>query len=86
MEVLVFEAIDELLEKYEDICACDICRTDIVAYALNSLPPKYIATETGEVYSKLSTLQSQTNSDVLSAIIKAIMRVSKNPRCSNKNS
>ena len=33
-------------------CTCEACRNDIIAYALNQLPPKYVATRKGEVYSR----------------------------------
>ncbi|MDW7673467.1 MAG: late competence development ComFB family protein [Bacillota bacterium] len=79
MEVMVLQAIDELLKKRSDICRCEKCRLDIAAKALNSLPPKYIVSYHGEVYTKTSVLQNQSNADVLRAVTQAIMHVSRNP-------
>ncbi|MBS4025514.1 MAG: late competence development ComFB family protein [Clostridia bacterium] len=79
MEVLVWQTLDELLKKRADICNCHKCRLDIAAKALNSLPPKYIVSYHGEVYTKVAVLQNQSNADVISAVTQAIMHVSKNP-------
>lgn len=62
----------------EDICDCDRCTLDIMAIALNSLKPKYVVTEKGQLYSKLDLLSYQTNADTLAAVTKAIEIVRKN--------
>lgn len=82
MEEVVFNYIDKLIHN-SSYCACSLCRMDIAAYALNHLPPKYVVTETGEVYSKLSQLQQQFEVDVTIAIMKAIQVVGTNPRHPN---
>jgi len=53
---------------------------DIRAIALNSLPPKYVVTRKGELYTKLSSLQQQFDVDIISAITKAAVIVGRNPR------
>jgi competence protein ComFB len=63
-----------------DACLCDRCRDDIMALALNHLPSKYIVSEEGEVFAKVSSFHQQAEIDVISATAKAIMTVSKNPR------
>jgi len=79
MEEAVFNMLDEVLQKM-DICTCEKCINDIVAIALNNLPPKYIATETGELYSKVNTLIRQFRVDIIAAITKAAGIVKRNPR------
>lgn len=61
-------------------CTCERCRSDIVAYALNQLPPKYVATAKGEVYSKVYTLSIQHDADVMAAITQGAKLVEKYPR------
>ena len=78
MEILVLEKIDELGDKL-DCCKCEKCRLDIATYALNRLPPKYVATYLGEVYSKLDTLSVQYDADLLNAIYQAAQIVNENP-------
>jgi competence protein ComFB len=79
MEDLVVKKTDEIL-KLMNICKCDKCRLDIVALALNSLPSKYVVTEKGELYTKVRELEQQFDVDVDTAIIKAAVFVSKNPK------
>jgi len=79
MEDVVFHHLDSIIAM-ADCCKCSVCRADIMAYALNHLPSKYVVTPNGEVYSKLAELQQQFQADVVMAIIKAIEVVKKNPR------
>lgn len=78
MEEVVFSSMDEVL-KGMDMCKCDRCKLDIAAKALNDLPPKYVVTEKGEIYSKVDTLKAQFGVDVTSAIMRAAMIVKRNP-------
>jgi len=61
-------------------CACERCQFDISAMALNNLPPKYVVTRKGQLYTKLNAFQQQFNVDVISAVSRAASIVSKNPR------
>ncbi|ACL75044.1 late competence development ComFB family protein [Ruminiclostridium cellulolyticum] len=79
MEEVVFNLIDSVLNDI-DMCKCELCIKDIAALALNSLPPKYIVSEKGELYSKVNSLRSQFEVDVISAITKAAVLVKKTPR------
>ncbi|MDF1495717.1 late competence development ComFB family protein [Caproiciproducens sp. CPB-2] len=78
MESLLLTKMDEVIDKL-DCCKCEKCRMDIASYALNRLPPKYVATYEGEVYSKLDTLSTQYETDLLNALFQAAKVVSENP-------
>lgn len=80
MEDFVWNFMDEVLAKYPEACSCTICRYDIAAIALNSLPPRYVVREKGEIFSKISTLEVQYRADVYGALTRAIMTVQANPR------
>jgi competence protein ComFB len=80
MEELVFEKLDELMEKIGS-CQCDNCRMDSAAYALNHLPPKYVVTDRGELLSKTIYMdKGQYEMDVTMAIINGIDKVMEHPR------
>ena len=79
MEEIVFNQIKEVLEDI-NCCKCEKCILDIAAIALNDLPPKYVVSQKGELYSKLNTLKQQFEVDVISAITKAAVLVKRNPR------
>ncbi|QAT41810.1 late competence development ComFB family protein [Aminipila luticellarii] len=79
MESIVLQKLDETIDKL-GCCTCDECRLDIASYALNLLPPKYVVTYEGEMYSKLDTLSLQYEADLLSALSQAAQVVSQNCR------
>lgn len=79
MEAIVVKKLDEVWGTLE-CCKCDFCHDDIIAYALNQLPPKYVVTNEGELYARMSELSSEQEFDILLAVARAIQIVSKNPR------
>ena len=79
MEEVVFNQMDKVLNKM-DVCKCEKCRMDIAALVLNNLPTKYVVTDKGELYSKVSTLMNQFEVDAISNITSAALKVNSNPR------
>ena len=80
MEDVVIHLLYNLVKDREYVCKCEKCLSDIAAIALNRLPPHYVVSEKGEVYSKVLNMSIQFEADVTTAILEAIERVSKNPR------
>lgn len=80
MEDMVKEHLEELLSKREDVCKCQKCKFDMMVWALNRLPPKYVITEKGRIYTKLAEQATQFKADVVRELAKAILKVSKNTR------
>ena len=73
--------LEEILQKYDNICKCEKCKLDIKALALNALSTKYIVSEQGEMYTKaLNEVNKQEQINVVMAITKAIDIVSANPK------
>ena len=79
MEVCVNGQINAVLSKM-NCCTCENCMMDITAIALNSLPPKYVVTKKGQMYTKLNTLRQQFDVDIIAAISKAAVIVGRDPR------
>jgi competence protein ComFB len=79
MEEVVYDLMDDILKDI-NVCKCEKCRMDTAAIALNQLPPKYIVTEKGELYSRISALRQQFEVDVIAAITKAAVLVKRTPR------
>jgi len=78
MEEVVLRTMEEILPDI-NVCRCESCKYDIAAKALNDLPPRYVVTPKGEVYSKINNLRNQFEVDVISAITKAAVLVKRNP-------
>jgi competence protein ComFB len=79
MESIVEDNLDKVIRKSGG-CFCNKCRMDIMAIALNSLPTKYIVTDKGHLFTKISALQQQFEVDVVSALANAIVQVRESPR------
>jgi len=80
MEFVVEDAVRKITEKEPAHAFSEKDLADIEALALNSLPPRYIVTEKGEVFSKVDELSIQFQADVTRAVMQAITRVRENPR------
>ncbi|MCI8649005.1 MAG: late competence development ComFB family protein [Anaerotruncus sp.] len=79
MELIVQQKLEDMLPKM-DCCKCDICRMDVMAIALNRLPPKYVVSTQGEVYSRAAAMSVQRSTDITAAIVEAIQLVKEKPR------
>ena len=65
-------------------CDCEMCIEDIKCVSLNKLPPKYVSTPKGELFSKVDQTVRQNTVDVDIAVMNAIEFVRDHPRCSPK--
>ena len=80
MELYVWDMLDRVLAKQEKVCKCERCRYDIVALALNDLPPRYVVSEKGETYTRAKSLEQQFMIDVIAKITQAANVVAQHPR------
>jgi len=79
MERLVDRELKQLLAEFPELCSCDECLADIKALALNHLEPHYVATEKGELFTKLDSIKVQSEVDVMKALVDAIDIVKQKP-------
>jgi len=80
MERMVEIRMEERM-KGGDYCKCEQCYEDIKCIALNKLPPKYVSTNRGELFSKIDQQMIRQNVlDIDVAVINALEFVNKNPR------
>lgn len=79
MEPLVLDKINDTISQF-GCCTCEVCKMDIASLALNKVPPRYVATHMGEMYTKLEALSVQYGADVLNAITSSVNAVKENPR------
>ncbi len=82
MEVVVKRTLEELLEdpSYQKLDFSEKVKLDILAYTLNHLPPRYVVTEKGHLYTRVDELKHQFKTDILVELSKAIKHVKANPR------
>jgi competence protein ComFB len=80
------EVVHDVLMQYKDqlqlACQCERCMDDIMAIALNELPPRYIANgEYGPYVRAEHVADRQGATNIILIVTKAAARVSKDPRC-----
>ncbi len=80
MEILMWQRLDDILDAHPGICRCEKCRYDIAALAMNFLPPRYVVTDRGQIYTKIKALEQQFTIDIVSAITHAVKVVSSTPQ------
>jgi competence protein ComFB len=82
MEEAIKRVLEELLveESYSDIKFTEKMKLDILAYALNRLPSRYIVSEKGHLYTRVDELRQQFKTDIVVELSKAIHQIRANPR------
>lgn len=79
MEDIVWSNVDRIMAHHKMQCGCERCKYDIVALALNYLPPRYFVSQKGETFSRIRSLEQQFNVDVITALSNAIKIVNSDP-------
>lgn len=83
-EVAVTEVFDDVLallrKQSPNICDCTRCREDVMAIALNRLPPRYIATDRGEIFTNVSFSRVGGKAEVIASLVHGFELVGKHPR------
>lgn len=77
----VVESYARLRPHFPEFCGCDVCRADVIVYALNRLPPKYVATLEGAVVTEVNLDKQQGRASIEVAVMEGFRRVAQSPRC-----
>ena len=80
MEDSVSSMLDDVLKRYPRCCNCDQCKMDIMAIALNNLPPRYVSTDRGDVIARSGSMDFSVRAKVIEERAKAIAIVEEHPR------
>ncbi len=80
MEDVVQDELELLLAERDNVCKCNKCKMDMMVWTLNRLPPQYVVTDMGRIYTKLKEQEVQFKADVVKELTKAIDFVCKNPQ------
>ncbi len=75
-EVLVKKALEEYIPKSNIPCKCERCQADIMAFALNRLPPRYYVSLKGEVITGFESQMVPDKARILAEVVSAAQIVS----------
>ncbi len=73
-----------LRERLPTFCGCDMCRGDVLVYALNRLAPHYVSTRQGEILTELSLASDQEKARLDVTLLEGFRKVAIAPRCGAK--
>ena len=58
-------------------CTCDKCKAELAAYVLNRIPPKYVDTEKGALFTKANHMSADFDMKILLEIAHASANIGK---------
>lgn len=77
----VMQAYQALQPHFPSFCGCDTCRADVLVYALNRLPARYVASREGTVLTEINLDRNQVRTQIDVVLMEAFRRVAIAPRC-----
>jgi len=80
VEEHVIETYEALRAKFPDFCGCEVCRMDVLVFALNRLPARYVAGREGTVVTELNLDKDQTRAAIDVAVMEGYRKVGLAPR------
>lgn len=84
MEVIVRDVLKSNLKQLKLSCTCERCLDDVLAHALNHLPPRYIVNQKHQPYVRVVHEVNQDEAlNVLKVVIRSATIISSQPRCKN---
>lgn len=78
------EVYDHVVGHFKDFCGCDTCRMDVMVYALNRLPPRYVVGLEGTIVTDIALDKDQNRAAIDVAVMEGIRKVTLAPRCGRK--
>ena len=80
LEHIVWQQLDEVLDRFPAMCRCEKCRADIAAYTLNHMKPHYVVSEKGALFAKTPSLDASFKVELLIIMSEAVKQVQAHPR------
>jgi competence protein ComFB len=84
VEEHVVAAYDTLRSHFPAFCGCDLCRDDVLTFALNRIPPRYVASREGSVVTEVALEKGQSRAAIEVVVMEALRKISVAPRCGKR--
>jgi competence protein ComFB len=79
-EGVVTREYDRLLPTVPGFCGCEVCRDDVMVYALNRIAPHFVTERLGTVIQHIALQRDQSVADVAVALLEGFRVVMASPR------
>jgi competence protein ComFB len=80
----VLTSYEALRKHFTEFCGCEVCKADVMVFALNRTPPRYVATLEGSVVTEVNLEKEQNRAAIDVAVMEGFRRISLAPRCGAK--
>jgi competence protein ComFB len=77
-------AYEMLRSHFPAFCGCELCREDVLTFALNRLPPRYVARREGSVVTEVNLEKEQSRAAIEVVVMEALRKISVAPRCGRR--
>jgi len=84
VEEHVTTAYQTLRPHFPAFCGCDFCREDVMTYALNRIPPRYVSRREGSVVTEVNLEKEQSRAAIEVVVMEALRKISVAPRCGKR--
>ena len=84
VEEHVIAAYDNLRPHFPAFCGCDLCREDVLTFALNRIPPRYVARREGSIVTEVNLEKEQSRAAIEVVVMEALRKISVAPRCGKR--
>ena len=81
VEEHVAAAYDQLRGHFPDFCGCEVCKGDVLVFALNRIPARYVATREGSVVTEFNLEKDQSRASLDVTLMDGFRKVGMAPRC-----
>ncbi len=81
VEEHVIEAYGQLASHFESFCGCETCKADVLVFALNRLPARYVVSTEGHVVTELNLDKDQMRATIEVVLMDAFKKIASAPRC-----
>lgn len=78
-EIVVHQALQDYLRNNIISCSCELCQADIMALALNRLPPRYYVSLRGEIMTQWESHALPDQARIMADVVRAAQKVSASP-------
>ncbi|MDP4125324.1 MAG: late competence development ComFB family protein [Bacillota bacterium] len=78
-EIVVRQAIKDYFRQNKTCCSCERCQADIMALALNRLPPRYYVSLRGEILTRNESHALPDQARVMADVVRAAQQVGAAP-------
>jgi competence protein ComFB len=80
----VQSAYETLRPHFPAFCGCELCRDDVLTFALNRVPPRYVSRREGAVVTEINLEKEQSRAAIEVTVMEALRKISVAPRCRSR--